>query len=527
MNTSNNNQLSYHILFLSRLAFLTIRRNVICCNFIGTLNTDENDLFKISGIYLILSLFCNCEIRSPVFVKTNPYSCLQNNNWTLFTFIINTYMYLWLQEYSRYSQFFLSNGLHISQFFSILGYYLDFPNYSLDFFGRRTLIPKEIKKKNKENINTNKITTILYKIITVLLILIHCHFEYLCERKRTNLKLKPVTMFLKIPKNCPIEPQLSFLMKNYGICMACESESVDQGRSYSTMNINISNCFFSRSSAYSGNGGVINVNGGSYSMNLNYSMFYNCVCTSWGGAIYFYSLNSYLRMICANRCIASSKSHFAYLIASQVNQVVYLSVSNCSHTTSGYYSIIVYTGNQRFDNTNSSMNNAHTYSSIFIRIPSSFTSSHCSFSNNKAYSSICIYFLSSSGAISMSYANIVHNNSPSSYGVIYILGSVSPKMMYCIFQNNQDYLFCVAQGSLEISHSFIDHSSESFSTSIAISIATNNSMTNMITYPIQFYNSFHCIADIPLLEQEQMITLDQTYMKLFSFAYPIEILMIL
>ena len=74
----------------------------------------------------------------------------------------------------------------------------------------------------------------------------------------------------------------------------------------------------------------------------------------------------------------------------------------------------------------------------------------------------------------MSYANIVHNNSPSQYGVVYVYGAGSRKMMYCIFKNNQNYLFCVWEGSLEVSHSFIDHSGSSFSTSIVVSTSNNN-----------------------------------------------------
>ena len=187
-----------------------------------------------------------------------------------------------------------------------------------------------------------------------------------------------------------------WLNDNEIICNAglgCENESIDQGRSYVDKNINISNCFFKRYLEYSsGNGGVIYVSGGSYSMNINYSMFYNCVCSSNGGAIYFYSSNSCLRMICANSCSASSRFHFAYLRASQVNQVEYLSVSNCSHTTSGSCSIYLYTGDQRVDNTNSSMNNAMQCSGIVISSPSSFTSSHCTFSNKKVSNSRCIKY---------------------------------------------------------------------------------------------------------------------------------------
>jgi len=240
-------------------------------------------------------------------------------------------------------------------------------------------------------------------------------------------------------------------------------------------------------------------------MNINYSMFYNCVCSGDGGAIYFSSSNSYLRMICANSC-SGSHYHFAYLYASQVNQVEYLSVSNCSHTTSGSYSILIVYGDQRTDNTNSSMNNVEDNSGICIYSPSSFTSSHCTFSNNKVSDWICIHFYSSSGTISMSYANIVHNNSPSN-GVVFVDGAGSRKMMYCIFKNNQNTLFCVNQGSLEVSHSFISHSG-SFSIYTIVSTSNNNSFTNTITYQLQFFNSLHCNADIPLFTSPS--TIEQT-----------------
>jgi len=290
--------------------------------------------------------------------------------------------------------------------------------------------------------------------------------------------------------------------------LGCENESIDQGRSYVDKNINISNCFFSRSSSYSGNGGVICVTVSSCSMNVNYSMFYNCVCSNWGGAIFFYSSNSCLTMICANRCSASGY-HFAYLIASQVNQVEYLSVSNCSHTTSGYYPIRLDCGNQRVDNINCSMNNAFQFSGIVIHSPSSFTSSHCTFSNNKVSENICIYFWSTSGTISMSYANIVHNNSPSGNGVVFVDGAGSRKMMYCIFKNNQNTLFCVWEGSLEVSHSFIDHSG-SFSIRTSVSTAESNRFTHTITYQLQFFYSIHCNADIPLPQRSLEETLRET-----------------
>ena len=369
---------------------------------------------------------------------------------------------------------------------------------------------KKLFKIIKHFCYTFKIITISIIIIVLLFIINIAYFEKHYKMKQQLSLLKEVAKFLKNPKNYPIVPLFSlWLNDNEIICdvgLGCENENIDQGRSYVDKNINISNCFFSRSSSYSGYGGIIHVYGSSFSMNINYSMFYNCVCSGNGGAIYFSSSNSYLRMICAKSCSAS-QFHFAYLQTSQMNQVEYLSVSNCSHKTSGYWSIVLYTGDQRVDNTNSSMNNANQISGIRIWFPSSFTSSHCTFSNNKVSYSVCIGFYSTSGTISMSYANIVHNNSPYD-GVVYVYEAL-PKMMYCIFHSNQNYLFCGYEGSLEVSHSFIDHSA-SFSTSIAVSTSNNNSLINTITYQLQFFNSIHCNADIPLPQKTPDQTISET-----------------
>jgi len=346
---------------------------------------------------------------------------------------------------------------------------------------------KKYKIQNK--IGTIHLSLISKKKIFVFIILSLGNYEKLYETKQTIFFINYITKFLKYSE---IFQLMSFSCINditWGVGLGCENESIEQGRSYSQMNINISYCFFSRYLSFSEEGGVIYVNGGSYSMNVNYSMFYNCVCSSHGGAIYFSSTNSSLRMICAYRCScgASNSYHFAYLQASQINHVEYLSLSNCSHITSRHYPIFIKSGNQRVDNTNGSMNNAQTTSGFYIQSPSSFTSSHCTFSNNKVSEYKCINFDSALGTILMSYANIVHNNSPNDYGVVFVSGAGSKKMMYCIFRNNQNTLFCVWSGSLEVSHSFISHSA-SFSTSTSVSKSNNNSFTIRNTYQLQFFN---------------------------------------
>jgi len=69
-------------------------------------------------------------------------------------------------------------------------------------------------------------------------------------------------------------------------------------------------------------------------------------------------------------------------------------------------------------------------------------------------------------------------------------------MLYCIFHDNQNTLFYVFGGSLEVSNSFIDHSG-SFSQATSVSTSNNNSFINTITYRLQFFNSHHCSTDYP------------------------------
>jgi len=440
--------------------------------------------------------------------------CLGNAIWNIFIFIMSISNYRCLLKYIRKILYFGLNGIQNTRFIQLSKNNSYLSIFSLLFSKKEHKNTKKPSKIIKQKIFTNKILTISSIIFVLLLFINIAYFEKLYKRKQQLSLLKEVAKFLKNPKNYPIVPLLSFrLNDNEIICnvgLGRENESIGQGRSYVNVSIDISNCFFKRSSSYSGDGGVIYVSGGSCSMNINYSMFYNCVCSdNNGGAIYFTSSNSSLRMICANSCScgAASYGHFARLQASQVNQVEYLSVSNCSHTTSGYWSIYLESGYQRVDNTNSSMNNAERRSGIGISSPSSFTSSHCTFSNNKVSHSICLLFWSSSGTISMSYANIVHNNSPSQYGVVTVDVAGSRKMMYCIFKNNQNTLFCVYGGSLEVSHSFIDHSG-SFSIYTTVSTSNNNSFTNTITYQLQFFNALHCNADIPF--STPLSTIEQT-----------------
>jgi len=69
-------------------------------------------------------------------------------------------------------------------------------------------------------------------------------------------------------------------------------------------------------------------------------------------------------------------------------------------------------------------------------------------------------------------------------------------------------------GSFEVSHSFIDHSG-SFSTSTTLSLK-NNSLINMITYQLQFFNSLHCNAEMPLIDRTPIKTMEKSEMRSYE-----------
>jgi len=75
-----------------------------------------------------------------------------------------------------------------------------------------------------------------------------------------------------------------FLKNCVSVGMNCMNEMEDQGRSYLNSYVNISNCFFSPSIQFVGNGGVIFVDNLN-SVFVSYTTFYNCGCTEKGGAI--------------------------------------------------------------------------------------------------------------------------------------------------------------------------------------------------------------------------------------------------
>jgi len=270
----------------------------------------------------------------------------------------------------------------------------------------------------------------------------------------------------------------------------CIEEFKVQGRSYLDNTVDISHCSFQRYSVFSGSGGIIYVKSETHSLSIYYSMFYNCECSEKGGAIYFNSNNSTLKLICANRCSASN-SCFSEISTRNNNHVEYSSIALCSFSPTKSWSFSLSNGDILYENDNNSLNTVVAISGLYLFNPKSFKCSFSTFSSNKVEVGICIYLQWNLGSIV--YSNIINNNSPN-LGIFHVHGKY--QFQYCVFNNNQNALFSLHDGTLHVSHSSISH--KGFISNFSYVTLNNNSMTLKPTFQFKYLNSYYCRADIPI-----------------------------
>jgi len=315
-------------------------------------------------------------------------------------------------------------------------------------------------------------------------------FIFLCRLFSLNMNI------LQIGPSCFLNTKSESLMSLFSgikpvrMKSVCVNESIGEGRSYFESFINVSGCFFSRTLLFFGDGGVISVLHESLSLQIRNSMFFRCTSSNYGGAIYFISENSSIKDVCAYKCTANYY-HFAYLDASKHNHVEHLSMSLCSNSTSGSYPLYMKHGISSLINTNISFCKSFQDSGICIVSPFNFASSHCNFYRNEVSNSICIYFQSNNSK--MSYSNIINNNSPYSYGIIFITEGGSPILLECVFHMNANTLIYLNSGSIEITCCFIIHIGPLSAGNPIIS--NNNTFTKRETFNIEFLGSKYCILE--------------------------------
>jgi len=326
--------------------------------------------------------------------------------------------------------------------------------------------------------------------------------KYFVKAKPFSMCFQSFKCGIKTKKGFPTQgiskSDLYFYESRMVILSGCNEQISIDFPLFSNVNVEVSYCSFMRLSELTGDGGIIFINDDVHNMIISYSMFDMCTCSRYGGAIYFKSMRSELRKICASRCFALGSHLFAMISTTQTGIIESLSLTKCSQTTEGSNSIALSYGNQRFDDSNSSLNLAASVSGLYVYSPSSFSSSRCTFSNNYVSSYVCIKLYQYSGTFF--YIIVVSNNSPS-HGIFTMQGNSAYQIKYGILYNNQGTLFSADSGTISLFHSYIQHSGL-FSSSTIVSTSANNSFQLYPTYQYQYFLSGICHADNPISLEE-------------------------
>ena len=354
------------------------------------------------------------------------------------------------------------------------------------------------------NTQTTSVNNFIEKVPLIvvfmgLILIFLSYFSHFYLRFNIIIDSLSIIWFLKVQKP-------SYLGYQQIWVISCVNQNIQQGRSYLSCNIIANNCYFSRTLIYDGVGGIILVEEDGFSMTITLCVFYNCRCTSEGGAIVFGSSNSNIKNVCASLCFAQEYYHFGNFECANKNDIEFLTISKCSTSTLGNSVLLLSSGNQKITTSNFSLNQALTESALVVSLPTSFQSSHCTFSNNKVSGSTCIRLVKNTGSIL--FANFVHNNSPSQ-GNIYVFSNGKYSLNFCVFDFNTGTLFCVHTGELTVLNSFISHSGTLKSGTVTTS--SNNSLIRRATYIHQHFMSRFCNAENPNIKP--IATVSSTKMR--------------
>jgi len=284
----------------------------------------------------------------------------------------------------------------------------------------------------------------------------------------------------------------------------CDSSIIEKGRSYTNSNININKCYFERFSIFNENGGVIFVESDGYVAIIINTVFFSATTEMKGGAIYFASLKSYLRNVCAFKCKANGFFHFSLFQTLSNNEAHFLSMIKCAPYIAGMYSLSFYNGQQNLTNMNISDNSCERYSGFDTTHSSFLTIDYCNIANNEEFYGSCIIFSGKHGELH--HSNIIGNECPTD-GVIFILQG-SFNIMNSVFCKNLKILFQNNIGTLHVSKCFISHTSLISEGDVDMQ---SNNYTQTSTIAIFHYASAQCYADNPIpIDTPSITTSSQT-----------------
>ena len=290
----------------------------------------------------------------------------------------------------------------------------------------------------------------------------------------------------------------SFLFKNqfgkfvnyYYLKSTCISTRVENE------NIDIKNCLIMLLSS-DDHGGAILINSPGFNVIIDDTTFLYCY-SKWGGGAIFIVQCFLIKLskICAMNC-KSDSWQFGLCGCTGNQSFELISINKCSNNSDGIWTMVINDGNQIVTNINISSNFNIIASGIVYSKSLSMISKFCSFYNNSAFSRVCIAVIGEdNGETSfdqIEYSNIILNNSPT-YGV-FSIGSNSYCILYkCIFNNNENILFYIEQGSITLNNCFINHFPSNITTNGTLLplFIPNKILTLTKHYIHDIYSTYYC-----------------------------------
>jgi len=305
----------------------------------------------------------------------------------------------------------------------------------------------------------------------------------------------------------------------FAVCLS-QLNCLSQNEAHINLNIDIDDCYFSRTFSRAGKGGVVSVINAGIQMKISQSVFYNCSANDHGGVIWFVSQKIGFYSVCAFNCFTSPtyRYEFGYIDVSDSTENHYslLSLAQCPSQKYSDRSqpCQIYRGNQMLYMCNSSDNCVDYHSGFVFVSPKSLDVMFSTFSNNKG-SNTCLYVsvTATSGSYYFKNLNVFNNyQSKTTEGVFYINTKTTITFESCLLSKNNQILFFVFAGSVSISHSLIQHiPSKLFSGSLIYSNNVSISeVASIQSYNYNYYSPRYCYEKI----SSQTIRYDFQYSRL-------------
>ena len=289
-------------------------------------------------------------------------------------------------------------------------------------------------------------------------------------------------------------------------------------------NCYISNCYFETKLLINGFGGAIYLVNNFISLLIEYTTFFNCSINSnsdRGGAIYIENEgNSILNMICASNCYTNkSPSWYQFGFIStgknKINNCFYLSINKCSFSNQidRRHPICFTYGIQIINNINSSNNIVSYVSGISFFNTTQLNSTFLNIINNTNNGYICIFFWCKSKNY-LKFNNIIKNNSPNTYGVIYSAEDSNTEFFNCNMFNNLNTLFYSINSLIIISNCYIYHLNNlKFGNILEISNIKNLTSTFLIYH----YSTKYCPAELSILNLSKKFKYELNYFQFLMY----------